>query len=270
VAQAVPLAHFDALIPDGARRALEGGTWRAEVLPGGRQVNLCLRLLDEATADRAVLRIRRGPELPGADFARELACHGIAARAGLAPAIRAADAQQRFILMDHVDGDRWSAETLRDDSAAWRLGERLRRLHSLEVPPFPPVEDLALLGENCAVLEAHGDGEARELMRRGAALTAQLALLPRRPPVMCHGDPDAANFLGPVPILIDFEYAQVADPVYDLALLLTYYPDLEPLGERLRVAMALDDELSRRRLPLQLELCRIVGQAWQRAQSLLS
>ena len=267
--EAVPLARFESLIPEGARRALGDRDWRATVLAGGRQVNLCLRL-EDAAGDTAVLRVRRGPALPGADFARELACHEIAARAGLAPSIRAADVRQQFLLMDFAAGDRWTADTLRDESAAWRLGERLRRLHALEVPDFAPADDLALLAGNCAVLEAHGDGEARELMRQGAELTARLSLLPTRPPVLCHGDPDAANFLGPLPMLIDFEYAQVADPTYDLALLVAYTPALEPRIERLRAAMGLEDALSGRRLPLQLELCRVVGRAWERAQRLLS
>jgi len=87
---------------------------------------------------------------------------------------------------------------------------------------------------------------------------------------ICHGDPDAANLLDDAPVLIDFEYAQVADPTYDLALLLDYYPSLEGRLPMLRKAMGLDDELSRRRLPLQLELCRIVNAAWARAQHLLS
>lgn len=269
MAEAAPLAHFGHLIPDGARLALADRSWNAAVMPGGRQVNLCLKLTDEQ-GNAAVLRVRRGPALPGADFARELACHRRAAEAALSPAIRAADVEQGWMVMDHVAGARWTGDELRDHASLWRLAERLRRLHALEPPDFAPASDLALLRANCDVLAAHGEPDAQELMRRGAALTAQLALMPGRPAVLCHGDPDVANFLGPAPMLIDFEYAQVADPTYDLALLLAYYPAMEPQRARLAAAMGLDDELSRRRLPLQLELCRIVGGAWARTQRLLS
>lgn len=269
MAEAVPLARYGQLIPAGAKRALADRAWTASVMPGGRQVNLCLKL-EDARGDVAVLRVRRGPALPGADFAREVLCHRRAAEAGLSPAIRAADAAEGWIVMDHDPGTPWTEATLSDEAALWRLCDRLRRLHAIETPDLPPVSDLALLRANCDVLAAHGQADAEALMQRGAELTAQLALMPARPPVLCHGDPDVANFLGHAPALIDFEYAQVADPTYDLALLVTYYPALGNQLSRLQAAMGLDDGLSRRRLPVQLELCRIVGDAWTRTQRLLS
>jgi aminoglycoside phosphotransferase (APT) family kinase protein len=269
VAEAVPLARYGELIPAGAHRALADREWSASVMPGGRQVNLCLKLVD-ARGDTAVLRVRRGPALPGADFARELLCHRRAARAGLSPAIRAADASEGWIVMDHVPGAPWTEATLRDEAALWRLCDRLRSLHALETPDLPSVSDLALLRANCDVLTAHGQTDAEALMQRGAELTAQLALMPARPPVLCHGDPDVGNFLGEAPTMIDFEYTQVADPTYDLALLIAYYPGLDRQLARLQAAMGLDDGLSKRRLPVQLELCRIVGEAWTRTQRLLS
>jgi aminoglycoside phosphotransferase len=268
VAEAVPLERFGDLIPEGARRVLGDRPWRAVALPGGRQVNLCLQLMDP-TGDACVLRIRRGPVLPGADFEREIACHQRAASAGLAPSIRSSDASQGWIVMDHVPGAPWTAASLEDDAALWRFGERLRRLHALEPPRFAPVSSLELLRANCEVLASRGDSDAARLMQRGEELTAGLSLLPARPPVMCHGDPDAANVLGPVPLLIDFEYAQVADATYDLALLLDYYPVLQTRRERLQAVMGLDDALSARRLPLQIELCHLVGVAWARAQAVL-
>jgi aminoglycoside phosphotransferase (APT) family kinase protein len=269
VAEAISLDRFAGLIPPGALRALDGREWSASVLPGGRQVNLCLAL-DDGRGDRVVLRVRRGPELPGADFGREVACHRLAADAGLAPAIRAADAAAGWMIMEHVPGAHWTEPMLRDDVALSRLGERLRRLHALAAPDFAPVSDLALLRANCDVLIAHGEPVAEDLLRRGAAAADRLVLLPRRPPVPCHGDPDVANLLGPAPMLVDFEYAQIADPTYDLALLLAYYPALESRRALLQAAMGLDDDLSRQRLPLQIELCRLVGEAWTLSQRLLS
>jgi len=269
VAEAVPFDRFAGLIPDGARLALSNHRWQAAVMPGGRQVNLSLHLRAPGESD-VVLRVRRGPDLPGAYFPRELACHQLAARAGLAPRIRAADASQGWLLMDYVAADPWSTASLADEAALWRLGDRLRELHAIELPQFAPVNGLALLQANCDLLVSRGEARAAELLSEGAALTAQLQRLPNRPPVLCHGDPDVANFLGEAPVLIDFEYAQSADPTYDLALLLDYYPLPEGRVQTLQKAMGLDDELSRRRLPLQRELCRIVNVAWERAQRLAS
>jgi aminoglycoside phosphotransferase (APT) family kinase protein len=124
--------------------------------------------------------------------------------------------------------------------------------------------------ENCDVLAAHGDAEGSHLLREGIGIAARLRQLPSRQPVLCHGDPDVGNFIGEGPVLIDFEYAQSADPTYDLALLLDYYPALAVRLSTLQKAMGLEDELSCRRLPLQRELAGIVNAAWARAQRLLA
>jgi aminoglycoside phosphotransferase (APT) family kinase protein len=172
--------------------------------------------------------------------------------------------------MDYVDAEPWPLARLQDADAVARLGSVLYRLHGLTPPACAPTDGLALLRANCAVLSAHGAGDAHGMLQHGERLAARLDALPRRAPVLCHGDPDTGNLRGSAPILIDFEYAQVADPTYDLALLLAYYPVLEPRLELLLRTMGLDDELSRQRLPLQLELCRAINGAWARAQALLA
>jgi len=174
------------------------------------------------------------------------------------------------MLMDYVAAEPWQASSLADAAALWRLGDRLRRLHALALPRFAPVDPLALLRENCAVLTACGDEDAAGWLREGAEAAARLDALPRRPPVLCHGDPDVGNFLGEGPVLIDFEYAQCADPTYDLALLLDYYPALAQRLPTLQKAMGLEDAHSRLRLPLQRALAGVVNAAWARAQRLLS
>jgi aminoglycoside phosphotransferase (APT) family kinase protein len=67
-----------------------------------------------------------------------------------------------------------------------------------------------------------------------------------------HGDLNASNVIGPVPMLVDWEYAQLADPVYDLACLSVYYPGLRLRGitdangaVRLRLHAQLFDSLNR-------------------------
>jgi hypothetical protein len=86
--------------------------------------------------------------------------------------------------------------------------------------------------------------------------------------VICHGDPDAANFVGEAPMLVDFEYAQVTEATWDLALLLDYYPWLVGRLPRLLEWLGLDDPATRRVLPLQRELCATVNQAWTASQAL--
>lgn len=269
MAQTVPLAEFAGLIPAAALRELPGSPLRASVLRGGRGVNLCLRI-DDATGPRCVLRVRRGPELAGANLLREFAGQTLAAEVQLAPTILAADPGEGWMIMEFVNASPWTIERLRDDTSLWRLGNRLRRLHTLRLPDFAPIDGLALLRSHCAVFAARKAAESDRLLRRGAELVHRLELLPQRSPVLCHGDPDVENFLGHAPMLVDFEYAQVADATYDAALLLAYYPFLEVQSDALLAAMGLDDPLSRRRLPLQLELCRLINSAWGQAQAALT
>ena len=47
------------------------------------------------------------------------------------------------------------------------------------------------------------------------------------PPCINHGDLQVANLIGNPPVFLDWEYAQIAAPTWDLACLLTYYPALQ-------------------------------------------
>jgi aminoglycoside phosphotransferase (APT) family kinase protein len=60
------------------------------------------------------------------------------------------------------------------------------------------------------------------------------------PPAIVHGDLTHANVLdGRQLWLLDWEYAQCADPVYDVACVLAYCPAARPLAPRLLAAAGL-------------------------------
>src|SRR6516162_11933821 len=88
------------------------------------------------------------------------------------------------------------------------------------------------------------------------------------PPVTTHGDLDAGNLVGPVPMLVDWEYAQLADPVYDLACLCVYYPDLRLRGGELLGATGITDADGIVRLRLHTELFDSLNRLWEKAQAL--
>ena len=258
--EALPFADFARLIPPEALAALGGAPQQVRVLRGGRQANLCLRI-DTPLGDR-VLRVRQPrSNLPGADFAREVACHAAAASFGLAPTVLAADAARGWMLMPFVPQASWSRELLEEPGRAERLCRRLARLHAMPVPSAEPFDGGALLDAHRDRLVARGIDASAEL-DEARALARELASQARRPPVLCHGDPDVGNLLGPIPLLIDFEYAQIADPLYDLALLLAYYPSLEPQREDLLEAAGLGTDADRAELPLRLAFARMINRLW--------
>jgi thiamine kinase len=243
-----------------------------QLLLGGRNVNRTLRI--DTRAGRFVLRqrIRERPR-PGADSRRELACHRLAAAAGVAPAVQDAAPDGRWILMDYIEGGMWTPMQLQAAEGLRTLGGRLQRLYALRPPKglaaFDPIS--IALGQAQAILE--GDPAAAPQVDSLVARTRQLAVdcaAFAAAPVTTHGDLNASNLIGPVPMLVDWEYAQLADPVYDLACLSVYYPNLRLRGEELLGAAGIADTNGAVRLRLHAELFDTLNRLWERAEALRS
>jgi aminoglycoside phosphotransferase (APT) family kinase protein len=97
-----------------------------------------------------------------------------------------------------------------------------------------------------------------------------VAAFPRNPhaaftvtPVTTHGDLSADNLIGPLPMLVDWEYAQLADPVYDLACLSVYYPGLQLRGEELLFAAGITDANGATRLQLHAQMFNCLNRLWE-------
>src|SRR5690606_17200074 len=198
-----------------------GSAARCRRLFGGT-VNASFRV--DTAAGSFVVRMhgRRGSEL-GADRAREAALHRAAAAVGVAPAVRYADEAHRFMIMDFVRGPVWLA---RDFSRADRLRglcESLSALHGAPVPAVAPFDPAAVpAGRAARVPEAEpreAEPVGRLLKKAGAALRGCRS--GEREPVLVHNALHHANLIGEkAPMLIDWEYAAVADPLYDLGCVL--------------------------------------------------
>ena len=72
--------------------------------------------------------------------------------------------------------------------------------------------------------------------------------------------------VGPLPVLVDWEYAQWTDPTWDVACLVEYYPELQPRLDALLGACGLDSPSDRQVLSLQQRLFRQLNGLWQRAE----
>jgi thiamine kinase len=243
---------------------------RVQLLHGGRKVNRNLRI--DTGAGRFVLRQRiwEGPR-PGADSLREVACHRAAAAAGVAPAVLDAAPDGSWILMDYVEGGMWNPPRLQAPEGLRSLGACLRRLHAITPPSgvaaFDPVS--IATGQAQAILEL--DPAAAEQIDTLVARTKQLAVhcaALAATPVTTHGDLTASNVIGPVPMLVDWEYAQLADPIYDLACLSVYYPGLRRCGGELLDAAGITDANANVRLRLHVELFDSLNRLWEQAQAL--
>ena len=243
---------------------------RVQMLRGGRNVNRNLRI--DTRAGRFVLRqrIRDGPR-PGADPLREVACHRAAAAAGVAPAVLDAAPDGSWILMDYVEGGIWTLPRLQAPEGLRTLGARLQRLHAITPPKglaaFDPMS--IATGQAQAIIERDpaAAGQVNALVARTRQLAVDCAAFAVAP-VMTHGDLNASNLIGPVPMLVDWEYAQLADPAYDLACLSVYYPGLRLRGAELLATAGITDANGAVRLRLHAQLFDSLNRLWEQAEAL--
>lgn len=256
------------MIPAELLRLVPGGSPRVSALAGSRR-NRLLRI--DTDAGSFVLRQRTtAAEPPGVDRQREAAIQAAAAAAGLAPRVLAWGPGAGWLLMDHVPGRHWSGSAMAERAALVRVGERLARLHSLPPAPCREFDALAIARaqvERIRRARPDQDDGLANLLTELCALDEQLESL-GRPRVMNHGDLDAANLIGDAPQFIDWEYAQLADPLYDIACLLTYYPAARMHRAALLGAAGLGDPLSARRLQHQLRQFALLNQLWRQAETL--
>jgi thiamine kinase len=241
-----------------------------QLLNGGRNVNRNLRI--DTRVGRFVLRqrIQEGPR-PGADPLREVACHRAAATAGVAPAVLDAAPDGSWILIDYVEGGMWTPRRLQAPEGLRTLSICLQRLHAITPPKglaaFDPV--------------SIANGQTQAIIERDPAAAAQVTALVARTwqlamdcaafavtPVTTHGDLNASNLIGPVPMLVDWEYAQLADPVYDLACLSVYYPGLRLRAGELLDTAGITDATGVVRLRLHAQLFDCLNRLWEQAEAL--
>jgi thiamine kinase len=174
-------------------------------------------------------RVRRG----GAAYALRLAARGrndlgfdrtwearvldAAARADLAPAVVYCDPAQGLLITRWVEGRSWSAEEASQQANIARTAELLRRIHALPLPiPARSMDPQKWIDRYSA---AAGSTGPAGLENAASSHLEALAMLPVGDPKLCHSDLHILNLLdrGGSLVLLDWEYAHAADPLWDLA-----------------------------------------------------
>ena len=233
-------------------------------LGGGSGSNDVLRITTHE--GQFVLRRRRDTFRPGADALHELAAHRAAAAAGLAPRLIDCAEDGRWLLMEYVTGAPWTDASFDSISHIETLGSRLRALHALPLQRDACAFDPRNIAAGQVRLLTHAGSHrldaAQRLQQEVERHARQLAGYGTAA-VLNHGDLHASNVLGGRALLIDWEYAQWADPLWDIACLLTYYPKLEGSLDLLLATAGLDDLQSRERLPVARALFQGLDALWR-------
>ena len=221
----------ESVLPDAAALALVPGLEegappaRLERLTGGT-VNSSWRV--DTAQGRFVLRVDGAAwRRPGVERAREGQLHDAAAAAGLAPRVLRREAALGTQVSEFLDGRIWNAGDFTRPESLTQLGARLAALHDLPAPREVMRFDPGACARQYLQLLAPGHDSLRHARALATAVDAagQRVTADSRAEGIVHGDLVAANLIeGRALWLLDWEYAQLADPIYDAACLFAYYP----------------------------------------------
>ncbi|MEO7386613.1 MAG: phosphotransferase [Gammaproteobacteria bacterium] len=214
---------------------------------------------------QAVLRQdEAGARQLGLDRVAERAILARVASAGLGPACLDADPARGLLLTEWLPGRAWTAADLRESDNLQQAAALLRRIHTL--PPEGPLQDLAAAIHRYEVRAGVTDiaDLARDQLTRCRQLESAPALC------LCHNDPTPGNFIAGTgrPLrLIDWEYAGLCDPFFDLAVLASGAA-LTPAGQGILLAAYRQRPphlADSKRLEAWMTFCGFLGALWEAA-----
>jgi thiamine kinase-like enzyme len=158
----------------------------------------------------------------GVDREWECKVLGTAAAAGLAPAILRCEPTQGILVAEWVNGRTWTPRQIRQPAQIRAMAQLLRRVHALAIPlPARVMSPAAWIAHYSEASAHHGSAVPRRSAGLRGAADARLGMLAasRSPePALCHSDLHSLNVtMGERLMLLDWEYAHVSDPYWDLA-----------------------------------------------------
>jgi aminoglycoside phosphotransferase (APT) family kinase protein len=216
-----------------------------KVLHGGT-VNTSLRV--DTHCGRFVVRLNDAAgESLGANHDREARLQAAAALGGVAPALIFADPHGRFMIMRYVDGPTWEPADFGRCERLRTLGATLLQLHAIAAPPVAAFDLGAILRAYSARLAAAApaDRGLLEGLMESADKSLALCKSGARPDCIVHNDLHHSNLIAAERLyLIDWEYSAVADPIFDVACILAYYPAAGRYAHELLVATGLAEAVS--------------------------
>ncbi len=167
-----------------------------------------------------VARVCQERPLLGIDRRSEVVCHQAASALGLAPEV--VHHEPGLLVARFVDGHTLGPAEVRSADVLVRLATLLRHLHEAwdaltgEFVYFCPFQTIRTYARSAARLKAKLPADMDALLEDARELAHRIGTFR---PVLCHNDLLAANLIddGRRLWLLDWEYAGVGHPVFDLA-----------------------------------------------------
>ncbi len=200
------------------------------VVPGSGDIDLqalgagliseTYRVARDGAAYTLKVALEHRPDLR-ADPAWEMRVLERAAGAGLAPPLVFGDLDAGVVLLRWAEGRSWVSREVAAPANLEKIAGLLRQVHALAAP-LPPrrITPLRWIEIYDAALSRRGCSSSDPLLRAQAlARIESLADLPPAVGAVCHSDLHAMNLIQQDHslVLLDWEYAHVTDPLWDLA-----------------------------------------------------
>lgn len=180
-----------------------------------------LRAKTEQGECRLVLRCPSpGKNSLGTPFANEVTCMQLAAQAGLAPAVFWCDTEAQIVAMDFAE------EHTTEHAQA--LATLVRSIHQLPAEA-PRICLLAQLDHYAGVANQRGVNGSLLIDSFDNRVGSAIDRLEQEDRVFCHNDliPDNIRWYQGQLVAIDWEYAGMGSPYFDVAALCAGYPGLD-------------------------------------------
>jgi len=240
-----------------SQELLGGGKVNRSFLVRTRRGRFVVRLNESSAADA------------GQDRDRELLLHRAAAAAGIAPHIIHACPDQSCLITEYVEGRAWTPHYFTRMRDLRALGARLRGLHALPAPSLPRFDPMTAVRHYADLIVRSDPQESKrmgDLLGRGDE-ALQRSASARRQPCIVHMDLHHGNVVTADRIyFIDWEYAQLGDPLLDLACVMAYYPRAVAHGPLLLEASGLAERVSAEMLVELTRVFNLLTYLWYRAR----
>jgi thiamine kinase len=205
---------------EGLCRAVVPGTGAVEIQPLAKGlISDTYRVMRDGVSYAVKTAAEQGVDL-GLDLGWEAHLLEGAARSKLAPPPAYFDTESGVMVSRWVAGEAWALEDVLRPANIRAIAGLLRRVHDLRAPApvraMSPSSWVRLYG---AALSRAGRSVDTALGSAAASRLQELSQLPAAAGVVCHSDLHRMNLLqdGESLILLDWEYAHVSEPFWDLA-----------------------------------------------------
>jgi thiamine kinase len=200
--------------------AVVPGTGAVEIQPLAKGlISDTYRVVRDGAGYAVKTAAERGVDL-GLDLGWEAHLLERAASSKLAPPPVHWDIERAVMVSRWVAGEAWAREDVQRTANIRAISDLLRRVHALPAPAPPRIMSPSSWVQLYGSAPSRAGHRVDTALRTGAASRLQeLSRLPAAAGVVCHSDLHRMNLLqdGERLILLDWEYAHVSDPFWDLA-----------------------------------------------------